>query len=334
MNNRKKKFTISIVWIAIVAIAFSACDILRKDSVQDQDEVDIINNEVYITSGSSGIIDLQGMVQTYGSVKVQVSGQPTFGKLDSFNKDLLKYTPNSGFNAGKDGFGISIYTSSNDFIRNDSVRIIVKNDSTGLPCGLYAMNDTRYNIQGPVEIDVLSNDLVCGVDKSLLEVTVQATSNGTAEVLSTKKIRYTPRANFTGDIFTYRILKPENLPSQGYKAQTSYGIVLLKIATSGCKDSLKVADDHFMYTFSTLNVSDTIRIHATANDQICRQSTSAFQITVIQAPAGKIFPTAYPPYDFNYILPSNATTGFKDFFKYRICVDDVCKEGEVRLDFN
>jgi hypothetical protein len=341
-NRIKQIFIRTVLFVMISSMFFAGCDTLESDSSNNDTSVTLSSNAIYITPQSSGIIDLQSLVRTNSKVKISISSQPTLGTLTSLGNDLIKYTPNTGMLNGRDNFLISVYSTSNTFLKQDSVILILSRDSTQMPCGLITGTDYVYNVNGPTDIVVLNNDTACNVMRSQLVVSipdieidgvsVQKSYFGTLNVLANGIIRYTPGPNFTGsDKFIYRVDKPENLPNAGDYATLSYGFVYITSGAS-CKDSIRLSDDIFDFKLDTLGLADSLYLPVTNNDIFCTQALNNFLYTISEFPVGQLFYGS--DYGFNYIVPTAAQPGTTDKFRYTLCVDNVCKEALVTIKFH
>jgi hypothetical protein len=335
----RKQFrqTLMIFLIGIISTAITSCDTLEPDNIDDESGIELQDEAIYITPQSPGIIDLQALIQSSQNVKLAISSQPRLGILKSLGNNILQYTPNNGV-MGRDAFRISISSMNNIFIKEDSVTIII-GDSTALPCGVWAMNDYVNLVTSSVDIDVLQNDTICNGDKSTLSLSipdmeidgipVPKSSYGTVTILPNGKIRYTRGQDYKGnDKFIYSIIKPENIPAQGDAEVVSHAYVYITSAPF-CKDSLVVEDDFFVITLDSINRTDSVYLHVTRNDSWCNEGVNKVELSIKESPQGTLLNG--PNYGFNYILPANAQAGFTDRFKYRMCVNEACKEAEVKI---
>ncbi|HYC85519.1 MAG TPA: Ig-like domain-containing protein [Chryseosolibacter sp.] len=320
----------------VLAMLVTGCDMLEDDFEETDDQVALIDQEVYVTPASSGVIDLKSLVQSGAAVRLQVASQPSFGTLQSIGEDLLQYVPDPGVQAGEDAFRVGIYNNSDIFLREDTVIIIISPDSVNIPCGLHALTDYVYDVDGPTYIAVLANDTACGIDMSQLELTIPATEvnghpvpeYGTVQV-SNHAVVYTPGPNFTGtDHFYYRVRKPADVPNAGDPEVISHGVVYISVSTSCPPDSAVAFDDYYRFSADSMTTIDTVRLNVTGNDHIVRPDCSENDIvlSVQTPPQGTVIQRELA---FDYTFPPNATTGFQDSLVYKICVGSTCDTAQV-----
>lgn len=334
-----------IMVVVILSLVFAGCDLFEAEVTPESKSVNILQKSIVITRGSSGIFDLRSVVAPTGNKRIAITSQPSLGTLKSLGHDVMKYTPNAGIIRGRDKLMVSVLSLNNVVEKEDSVIFEITSDATGFPCnpGVNALNDLVYDVTGPIEIDVLANDTACNVPRAKLQVSIPENLSidgvpvpksyyGTVEALANGKIRYTPGAEFKGsDKFIYQVIKPENLPNPGDYATLSYGFVYISQQSSSCKDSLLLQNDAFSYKLDSLNRADSLYLNTAANDVICTRALNNFVFTITEFPVGGLY-YSYD-YGFKYIIPASATAGSSDKFKYKVCVDDVCKEAEVNLSF-
>jgi hypothetical protein len=332
---RQTLLTRGLILMMTVSTILAGCDLLQDDQ-ETETEITLSDEAIYLTPSTSGIIDLKSLVSAGANVTLQVATQPSYGTLQSLGQDLLQYTPNNGVTEAYDGFTVAIYNATHTFIGEDSVTIIITQDSVSVPCGIWALTDYVHNVTGPVDIYVLENDTACGVQPNLLEVSipdlevngapVPKSYYGTVEVLANGAIRYTPGPDFPGhDHFIYSIRKPENVPNAGDAELIGHGYVYISGGTH-CTDSLIAMDDFFTFGDSIAQV-DSLYLNVIGNDIFCTDSTSTFEMTVTEWPQGHL---QYAwNHGFDYTFPLGATTGFQDRFVYRICQNNNCDEAEV-----
>jgi hypothetical protein len=325
-----------------------SCDTVEPDK-SSPDLVNVSDEAIYITPASSGIINLRSLLNSNMDLTVKVSSQPQHGTLTALGQDLIQYNKNQNVTTATDAFQISIFSALGGFLKSDSVIIIITPDSTNIPCsGLIAMTDYTYysdslSTSGSIVIDVLGNDLFCGIDSSLLEVSIATVQGvtlpyyGSAEVQSDNRIKYTPTAFPGSDKFIYQVRKPAGVPNVGDPEIIAHGYVYISGAKS-CKDQLSLSNDQFTFTLDSINSDSTANdstiyqskyYAVTANDSFCTQAVNNFSFSIIEFPQGQ---WAYgPDYTIEYTCPAFAYPGFVDTFKYQVCVDDVCKQATVTI---
>jgi hypothetical protein len=346
-NRSETKRAVAFITCLLTGIWLTNCDNFETEVAStDETALETIQREVLITPKTSGIFNLQSFVTASGSKRVAITSQPQFGKIESLGNDVMRYTPHAGVLNGRDKLMISVYSPANVIEKQDSIIVIITSDSTDMPCNLavQVQNDFAYKSGAtPVDIDVLANDTVCGVPRSAMVVTVPdnlviagtpmpKSYYGSVEVLPNKKIRYTPGAAFVGsDKFVYQVEKPANIPQSGDAATTGYGFVYITSMDSTCKARLSLKDDLFTFKLDTIAATDSLYLNTALNDVICTQAVNSFLFTFTEFPAGRLY-YSYN-YGFTYLIPANATAGSSDRFRYQVCVDDVCKEAEVKIEF-
>jgi hypothetical protein len=345
MFSKKELLNFLTGWLVIAGIlaAFTGCDTLAPDSINDQSHIAIKNQPIVITPKSSGIIDLNSLItSTSGTHTFVISSEPRLGKLESLGNDLLQYTPNQGVSEGHDGFKLSIFGKDNVVVDEDTINIIITRDSTAYACGVWAFQDYIYDVDGPVTIDVLANDTACNVDLSQLVLSLpeimiagnQITAEfGTVQIAG-NKIVYTPGPDYNGsDAFYYQITKPKDIPYAGDAEQTCISMVFI-IGKQACIDGFEVGDDSFHFPLDSaasdsLTVSD-VYLDVMGNDSWCPNETPV--IDIVEQPAGQL--VYNPDTGFVYTPPQQLPAGNVDKFRYRVCLSAVgCKEANVTIRF-
>lgn len=334
MNKKTNRIRIAMAgWAFLISSAMLiSCDTLESDQ-RPAETAELSDDPIYVNPSSSGIIDLRSLVNANMDVVLQVSSQPKHGSLTPLGSDLLLYSKNEGVSSASDGFLISIFSRENAFLKKDSVKIIVAPDSTHMPCnGLTAITDyvtwIEDGVNTYVDIAVLENDWFCGIDSTLIEVTLPATPNvnfpryGTAEVISDNRIRYSPNASFDGeDMLIYEI---------AYKStpgKRSFGVVYIAEPPPCVGQAF---DDTFVFSADSLaadTVSRTIYLNVLMNDSICSYPVKRIVTppqfgSVLHADAGAYF----------YTLPETASAGYIDQFVYSVCeAEEQCTQAVVTI---
>jgi hypothetical protein len=340
-----------LVWFSIlISIVTISCDTLEKDAIENQSEIELKEAPIVVSPQNSGVIDLNSLVKSAtGNHTFSVTTQPRIGTLEAIDEFLLKYTPNNGITEGTDSFVLSVFGNENIIIGKDTIFILIVSDSTQLPCGVYALDDHLFlTDSAAVVVDVLVNDTACGVDESLLVVTLLdqevndpvsvGASYGSTEVLAGGKIRYVPNATFEGqDRFMYKITKPADVPNAGDPEESS--IATVYIAADVACTALPIAlPDTFAIpynmivqidtlTFDTVYYTGPFYLDVTGNDFLCTNDYPSLE--VIRA-AGGIVDVSDGEVGFKYTLPiAGMWSGFYDNFRYRMCTGSGCDEAEV-----
>jgi hypothetical protein len=304
------------------------CDVLGEDVDPDDPLVEITGKEVYMTADGSGYIDLYAMVKTQGTVRLDIISQPRKGTLSKMADGLLQYTPAGNFKKGRDSFKFLIYSQNNRLLKEDSVSIIVENDSTNLPPGIYPQDDFVYNVTGAVTINVLRNDIL-GADSTQVGVEIYRPGQhfpphrGTATVVAGNMIRYTPGNNFNGsDSVFYRVYSLADT--------TKSGIAKIVIAPAqSCEFSL--FNDHFVFDTDTI-ASDSLQLNVFQNDQLCAVPVSSYQVTLLNdGSEGTAFYNNAG--GLRYTFPDTVTRSFfRDSIIYQMCYAQRCKAAKVYIE--
>ena len=318
---------------------FYACDVVDHDAAPNGPTVDVVGTEVVILSNGSAYIDLYSKIKTTSSVRLDISSQPRKGDLSEVGTGFLKYSPDQHFTRGRDAFAFSIYDENNHLLKSDSLVIIVEDDSTNLPCGIYPQDDFVYQATGgPVQVNVLANDILCGDSANLILEVYRPNNNfppyaGTATVLSNSVIQYTPGSNFSGsDEFIYKISSASDSSLVGFavvhiSAETQCNFVVNDDTytinpDSIHYDSLGVGPAHY----------DTLQLYVLNNDMLCDSAGVGHSFSIIQAPQhGTAYYSNQAPIGYVY-QHSGTSTAYTDSLVYRVCVDQRCKFGIVKIN--
>jgi hypothetical protein len=318
----------------------AGCDTLDDDTLaEDRAAIQIKEGPIVVTPQSSGIIDLNSLITASGNHRFAVTDQPDFGKLESLGNNLMQYKPNQGVTEAQDAFRLTIFGDNNVVLDEDTVTIIITEDSTAYPCGIYAFEDYVYDVDDVIDIDVLANDTACNLDISQVQVSIPEivingvvipeAEFGTVEVLANKEIRYTPGPNYPGhDLFYYSITKPADGSNARSNEETSIALVYI-IGPIQC-DSLIVNNDEYIWHMDTLNLFDTLYLPVTANDIWCTREAGFTEI--VRYPQGTIT-QASNDNGFYYVRPVNVQATERDIFRYRLCAGGGCAEAEVTILF-
>jgi hypothetical protein len=313
---------LNLLRFACCTLLLAACDVLENDVTPEGPGVEIGDTQVYTLSNSTAYIDLYSLVKTQGTVRLDIASQPTKGSLTELSRGFLLYSPGEGFTKGRDAFRFSIYSEDDQLLKTDSIIIIVEDDTTNLPCGIYAVNDSVIGTgTEPVTIDVLRNDILCS-DSTNLKVEVYRPNetfppyNGSAEVLSDNRIRYTPGSTSTGwDKIVYKVYSVND------SSIVSFGMVYI-IPEPSCVPFL--ADDDYTAVLDTLQ-QDTLWIPVFANDVRCANDS----VRIVNAPHHG---TAYVEQDnIKYVLSDSVITEVKDSLTYKVCAGQHCDVAKVRI---
>jgi len=306
------------VMVGLALILAAGCDTAENDLDSQALKV---NNEPVTLSANGGVIDLAARVIYPGKVKVEVTTTTKHGELKDLGKGLLQYTPLKGY--GKDSFGFRVFNSDNRILRDDSIGIIIP-DSTNIPSDstsafchyVHAINDSVWNVTGPITLDVALNDSTC-TDSLTITVNVQP-EFGTATVVG-NKIHYVPAAGFAGtDKLLYKATSNDPSVIAGYAWVKIYG-------TNWSCTPQAVAD----LFYKPLNDTSAIWLDVLANDTLC---DSVPQINLGQSPnhGNAWYDATVKKIGYRNLPTSNDT----DSLMYNVCGGLACTNAWVVIKRN
>lgn len=318
---RKIGILSTILSLGVIIVLLSSCDVLESDDDVLASVVNINDTEIYVLANTESFIDLQSKVETSQSVRIAVTSDPRHGDLTDLGYGILQYSPTAGSANARDGFEFTVYSSSNEIIKKDSLIIIIENDSTNLPCNIYPVTDYVHSVgQNAVLIDVTANDIICS---NAVEVSVYKPESsyppfyGTAQVQD-NKILYTPGSTFDGtDKIMYKI-------TASNPSRTAYGMVYI---TSDSSCSFSLAND--LYTYDSLVQGSALQLDVFQNDSLC-QAINQYQVNVKSGPShGTVSSTSG---GFLYTVRDAVGLTFSDQFTYEVCIDATCKVAQVDIE--
>ncbi len=222
MTHKIKSTLVALGLLSVVVLLY-ACDKLESDVKPDGPPAQLLKKEFHILTDGTAYIDLQSIVKSHATVRVDVSSQPHKGKISKVGGGVLRYSPDEDFKKGRDSFGVSFFNENNELLLTDSVVIIVE-DSTLAPCGYYSRDEWIWTSGEYFYHDVLANDFICGDTSDLIVEIFKPSSNsaphlGTATV-NHNTITYIPQlgdmAIHTIDTVVYKILKASDKSVIGY----------------------------------------------------------------------------------------------------------------------
>jgi hypothetical protein len=308
---------------ALVLVVAIACDRMDEDAAPRNPQVSLEGNEVFTLSNTNAYIDLFSILKTTGQVKVSIATQPMKGQLDEVTAGFLTYTPDKNFKNGKDAFVVSVFSMDNTLLKRDSIRIIIESDTAALPCGVYPQDDSVFHVAGPVTVDVLRNDILCG-DSIDMAIEIYRPDGafpphvGSAQVVD-NKIVYTPGNGFAdGDHLIYKVYNK--------KKPNAFGFAVLYLSTSSaCK--LNVRNDWFKFGVDSLTQGDILRLMVLQNDSLC--TGDSYTMSIVKSPD---IGTAQWRDDLwiEYVVPTTGVS-YSDSLGYRVCDGTNCQNGYVRL---
>src|SRR5689334_12744813 len=130
---------IAPLFVLLTLLVWS-CDLFENDVVPDENDVTLGQTDFYTIPNSSAVIDLKSLVKSYTQVSLVITDQPGHGDLNKINDAVFSYKPDKNFK-GRDFFMIDIRSKGVSVLK-DSIIITVEHDTTSLPCGLYAVQDS------------------------------------------------------------------------------------------------------------------------------------------------------------------------------------------------
>ncbi len=172
-----------------------------------------VNDRYSIGVGSSRNLDVltndTDVDSTIDPRTIVIKANPGFGTVTVNQTGVITYTPEGGFR-GNDSFRYTV----KDATGNESNEALVELTINSAPT---ASNDSAFTYKGvPVQINVLGNDqdLDGTLDPSTVRIEAAPGVSGTAEVLPSGAIRFTPAAGFSGDAqFFYSVQDNSGTPS-------------------------------------------------------------------------------------------------------------------------
>lgn len=304
------------------AILFS-CDVLESDPDVIVPDTHVDEADVVILANNTALIDLNTKIKTNVPAKIAITSEVKHGKMTDLGKGLVQYIPQVGSKKAVDRFEVTMYAQNNDILKRDTIVIRIENDTTNLPCNIYAVTDYVYGVTGQtrsVLIDVTDNDIICG---GPVRLSIYKPDNsfppviGTAEVVE-NAIRYTPAFNYNGkDAIIYR------LSAVSDTSRYAYGIVFIS-GDSLCSSIAK--DDHF--TFSESSVDSTLLLPVFKNDSLCA-AIDQYQVTIKTQPQRGQVLVVQGGISYKANLP--VSIPFTDEFIYEVCKDGTCSSANVNV---
>jgi hypothetical protein len=332
MTMKRSKLNIKIGFIPSVIIAgvlfFYSCDTFEADPDLQVPDVELESGELVVMNNGSAFIDLATQVKSNVVVNFSITSPVQKGSLTNLGNGLLQYQPKAGLTKGRDSFVFSVFSQSNQLITKDTIVIVIENDSTQLPCGVYTGDDYVYGFTGetPAVVNVLANDFVCSIDSSDVRVSIHRPDEnfpphfGSASVIDSK-IVYTAGAFFqSADKVVYKI------ESAADANIVSYGVVYITNA-GGC---IPVANND-VYSIDSLSIiTDSLFIPAFNNDQLC-STTSDSQVSITDLPDFGTVTITTGGFIYTLTDTIDITGNFTDVFIYNVCNGNHCASAHVTL---
>jgi len=303
-----------------------SCDVFEGDPDKLNPNTSIVDKEIHVYSKNTSVIDLSSIIRSNQSVRLEITSLTKKGELTDLGKGLLQYTPDSRTARVTDGFGFALFSGS-EILRTDSVVIIVENDSTELPCGVFPIDDHVYNISpdSVVWVNVLGNDILCGIDSADIQLSIYKPMNefpphyGNAEVVNNWVV-YHPGNGFTGsDKIIYKLETPGGT--------TTYGFITIE-PLDIC--SVIATPDFYTIQVDTLNANGVL-LPVFSNDIFCDPSAVIEDRSITHAPQWgtatiDTLGITFRPGD----LPLGQTR--MDSISYEICIESQCYRAGVLLE--
>jgi hypothetical protein len=337
MNN---PFNVKRLWplslTLLLAASFSACDVLEDDDpIGGGKGVVIDDSDVKMLSQGTAFIDLYARVKTERPIRLDITSDPARGTLRELRTGLLQYQANVDFTQGRDFFRVSVYAEDNTLLLEDTVGIVIEDDTTNLPCGVYTRSDSAQ-VWGDTTVYIypLDNDVLCG-DTARYRIEIYQ-PNGTlpprygTAMLNTpyNSISYAPTSNPPkDDMIIYKVYDVTDTTRMGY------GVIFIN-ATPGpvpeqpCQ--FELIDDAYTLLVDSLK-GDSVIFKPFENDTLCGAS-SKYTLYIAQQPAHGWAATyisgiVYKPTDQPY-------SGMRDSLMYQGCHGDTCRTAKIRIYFN
>ncbi len=311
--------------IVAVVLGVHGCDTIEDETTPNKPVVTLQGNKIFALSNSNAFIDLHSMVRTSGEVNIAIGKQPTKGSLKEVSNGFLSYTPGKTFTRGTDQFVVSIFDKHQELLREDTVQIVVKEDTEALPCGIYPQRDSVQLYASTVFFDVLKNDIICG-DSANVAVEIYrpdpsfAPYFGSATV-ENHRIIYTAGEFYSGtDLVVYKVYsKIDN---------TIFGFGTLSIIPPFYCE-LNLEQDLFEFGADTLANTDTLRLFVLGNDRLCPDVD--YTMSFDMGPAVGEASWKDERY-IRYVIKSPMDGYiFTDSLRYKVCDGGECETGYVHI---
>jgi hypothetical protein len=347
-----RSFNVKRLWplslTLLLAASFSACDVLEDDNaIGDGTGVVVDNTAVQMLPQGTAVIDLYARVKTERPIRLDITSEPRHGKLRELRTGLLQYQPNADFKKGRDSFRFAVYAENNRLLLEDTVGIIIDDDTTHLPCGVYTRSDSAsLGGNDGVYIYPLLNDILCGDTAHYrLEVFQPQPAPASAPYYGTATahaengyILYTPTSNPPkDDMIIYKVYDITDTTRVGY------GVIFIRATTGGegpeepeepgeqpCQFVLR--DDFYEIRLDTLQ-TDTLYFMPFQNDSLCDRSWQSYTLGIAQQGNHGLAVTQ-SPWVVKYGRPQAPYSGLMDSLVYRGCYGDTCRTAKIVIYFN
>ena len=86
------KIVSTFLWLSVLTTIFFSCDVLEPDVDVLKPEVSLREDQIFVFSNSSALIDLNSKVKTNKPVRLSITSSTRYGELSDLGKGLLQYT--------------------------------------------------------------------------------------------------------------------------------------------------------------------------------------------------------------------------------------------------
>ncbi|MCG8308064.1 MAG: hypothetical protein MI975_11785 [Cytophagales bacterium] len=320
---------LSIAFCTVIIAAFLGCDKLENDVVPDIDHPENLKNEVFTTQNTSVVFDFKNQRNFSEQSRISIASPPQKGKLNLLADGYANYIPKPDFEKGSDLIVFKTDHNSQSKFELDSVKIIMVEDTTDLPCHNGALSDyVTTRPSSAIRINVLANDAVCDVSEVDVKI-LQPTKGGTLVPVGDAEpfiFEYKPNADFIGSDTALYQLRLQLSADDIYES-----VALIVIKVEECA-KLQVVDDRLYFDKDTLR---NITIYPLLNDSMCIDEEYTFE--VVEGPAEGTIKYDAKVQDYNFSIDykaPNKTTEVHDSIKYRlISALGVSNVATIRISF-
>lgn len=261
------------LFILLVFIFVSSCDVAREDSVGNPTIIDENTSNVFYTLADANLtIDPTAFDKLKFANSLVVSKLPVSGEAKFIKNGFVFYRVTNS-SSTNDSFVVSGDVGNGSSV-SEEIKISFVGNQAQLPCYSGTLGDRATTEVGKsTEINVTANDKTCSmIGENSLRIEIQPT-NGKAEIID-RKVVYTPNPDFIGeDVFFYRIGINNN----------KNPVAPVEVNVSESKDCVAGMTDDIInvlsYTLDTDLVLDVLQ-----NDKICTIYQKA-ELKIITNPA-------------------------------------------------
>jgi hypothetical protein len=327
----KIKTYLAFFGLCSIVMLVNGCDTLENDVTPNGASTVVSDKEFHVISNGRGYIDLYSIIKTHGEVRMNISSQPSNGDLKEVAAGLLRYSPHKAFEKGRDAFALSFFDKNDKLLLTDSIVIIV-DDSTNVPCGVYPKDDWVYSGGPIVDVEVLSNDFICG-DSSEYIVEVYKPGNhfppylGTASVVN-NQIRYiASNQNITTiDTVVYKVTKVGN--------NDIVGFATLHINAQPQDNTCHPIKNYLWSTIRPDPIIDTLVFVVLDDKNLNFCGVPYDNVSVVSQPkhgTASPFMNYYIKYAYELTMSNQV---LQDTLQYRVCDGSNCLVGDIYVRIN